>query len=305
MPVPTHDTKETYDRVLNALLNADIETLELLDEATLQSASGAFINKAILAWTAKSTPQELLNVFSSSENAPLITLLIKWSASRIASTTALLSGVIFPIVKYVALLCISAKSRPHPKYARATAAILPIFRLLLVPSADSVDRLKCGFEQLVTLEAARTGLLSSQALADLIRNLPYFVILAGSSLMSDDQRADLADINHSLANLPDFKRASFQHLELLKDVFLSPEWGKINDSRIEQDMIDMLRRIMSDGSTGECRWRMSVLIVRCSLTRRHFRVGRFRSLKCVAEDIFGSRNACRLQKPRSSSQGGF
>jgi mediator of RNA polymerase II transcription subunit 12 len=72
------------------------------------------------------------------------------------------------------------------------------------------------------------------------------LVVLGSIGVPDKTKDQIALFFRDLATIPEFKTAAFRHLALLKDAFLSSNWGKA-DPAVETGMIETLKAIMSEG----------------------------------------------------------
>jgi mediator of RNA polymerase II transcription subunit 12 len=166
---------------------------------------------------------------------------------RRLSTLTLLDNYIYPLWKSFSATLLS--SRPHlsPSQLQAldTTVILVQQLLLTKPPNPAVSPI--GPQEAFIAYTSRSQVLSNHHMPDFIRHLPSLVVL-GSITVPERTRDQISLFFRDLSTIPEFKTAAFRHLSLLKDAFLSSEWGKA-DPAVEGGMIETLKSIMSEGGS--------------------------------------------------------
>ncbi len=222
--------------------------VDVLDQST------DTLDPVVSSWL-DSMPASALQDLLAQENSALIcTFLLSLAAQRRLQTVPVLHKLVYPAWKHAATTAIVASGRLSGSHLRSVDATVVVAQQLLLTTPPNHQLPPVDLRQALIIQTARTKVFDSNNIRDLIRHLPYLVILQTVQGVSDKMRRQIAHLLQTLAMASNFKAAVFRHLELLKSVFLSNEWSQPSfDHSIEAGMVDALKLIMSDGSSGESR----------------------------------------------------
>jgi mediator of RNA polymerase II transcription subunit 12 len=203
--------------------------------------AGFTIDQVVGEWL--ETVQNRFELFSAV--SPLRQLFLILVTRRRLSTLTLLDKHIYVLWKSFSSILLSSRPNLTPAQLQAidTTVILAQQLLLCRPPNPAIPPI--GAQEAFIAYTSRSQVLSNTNMPNLIRHLPYLVVLG--SLSSGQRTKDQISLFfRDLAFIPEFKTAAFRHLALLKDAFLSTSWGKA-PPEVEGGMIDTLKAIMSEG----------------------------------------------------------
>lgn len=210
------------------------------------------MEEVIEVWVKTLSPAALLEMFGKRSAFTICHLLLHLVVQRRITSVPLVTRIVFPILKQASIHALAARGSLPAKYVHSVDVTIAFAQQLLLEIPPDREFPPTTLRQSYVLQTARATLFHRDHVQELIRHLPYLVVLRTASRIGDKLKGHLDILLRDLAMLPAFKTAAFRHLELLKEVFLSSEWSRSSlDSAVEVGMVDALKLIMSDGSTSE------------------------------------------------------
>ena len=224
---------------------AHIEEVDDNTDATLDSVIGK--------WLEDMSQASVLQLLSSRVASPMIEVLLNLIAHRrLRIVPRILEKLVYTIWKLAATSVIASKGRISANTIQAVTSCMVLAQQLLLTTPPNPNLPPINLRQSLVLQTERGTALNGSNVPTLIRHLPFLVILDKARGTPDKVREQISTLLRGLARTPQFKAAAFRHLPILKDAFLSNEWGKPGmDPGVESGMVDALKLIMSQSSSSK------------------------------------------------------
>nr|XP_019008399.1 uncharacterized protein I206_06958 [Kwoniella pini CBS 10737]OCF47180.1 hypothetical protein I206_06958 [Kwoniella pini CBS 10737] len=201
----------------------------------------------IIAWLDTLAPVALIDTLGKRSGSLITHVLLELVIARQLRTLTLLERIVYPIWKHTSNIVLTPRRRLSSKQTQAVGNTINIVAQLLVspplipflPPFDPTN-------SLIAL-AYRQAVFCGFHVQNLIRHLPFLVVLEKSANLSDNSNKTISSTLRCLAMTAEFKTAAFRNLGILKDAFLSTEWSKPSSCHeLEAGMEDTLKLIMSE-----------------------------------------------------------
>jgi mediator of RNA polymerase II transcription subunit 12 len=244
-----------WNAVHRALAAASTKSSELVDAVVghirlISKFADSPVQNILAAWLDTMTVAQKIECLGTKSMPGILLLLLSLVAERQLSPTIILDKLSYPIWQHASALCLSSRPKISGKLQSAIDSSIALAHQLLVVES-SADLPPLNLQQAFVLQTARVEVFRIPSMQALIRHLPHLVVLDTSTHLTEGARAQISRLRRSLASAPEFKTAAFRHLDLLKDVFLSSDWSKkASAPALEAGMVDALKLIMSDGTSG-------------------------------------------------------
>ncbi|RXK36282.1 hypothetical protein M231_06418 [Tremella mesenterica] len=216
----------------------------------LDEQSERTLDDSLAIWLNALSPEERIDIWGQPTAIRLTTFFLTLVARRHLTAVTLLEKFCFPIWNHEASITLAPRPRLLGSHLRTIEHSLTLAQQLLLadpPHAKLPPQTLC---EALIFQTTRSYALSNTRIIELIRHLPHLVVLERSGLLWNRTKRQISAFLQSLAGTPEFKNAAFRHLNLLKDVFLSNEWNRRQDVGLEAGMVETLKMMMSDQSSG-------------------------------------------------------
>ncbi|KAK4684962.1 hypothetical protein P7C73_g5195, partial [Tremellales sp. Uapishka_1] len=210
---------------------------------------GDLLDPVVASWLAGHAASARIELLGRKTSFALSNLVLTLAVRRLLSAATILESMVYPDWKHASSITLSARRLPRNSMNALENTVVIAQQLLLTKEHKHLP--PTTLRESLVLQTTRQKVFSGVKMETLIQHLPYLVVLGTTKTFSEKLKAQISNLLDSLAKTQEFKTAAFRHLDLLKDAFLSSEWSKkSSDPALEAGMVETLKLIMSDGSSG-------------------------------------------------------
>jgi len=250
-----------WSTLVNAFLAPDGARTSSVVEASMahitevDDHTDSTLDSVVASWLEDMLVPSVIDMLALRSAPCLIEILLNLVAKRrLRIVPRLLSRLAYTTWKHAASGVLATKGRLSTKCLRAVEGSMILTQHLLLTTPPNPALPPINLRQSLVMQTERRTAFNATNVPDLIRHLPFLVILDTARTAPERLKQQITDLLQGLARTPQFKAAAFRSLHILKDAFLSNEWSKPGiDPSVEARMVDGLKLIMSQGSSCEIR----------------------------------------------------
>ena len=225
----------------------------------------------VATWLQDKAVPSIIDMLALKSASGLIEILLNLVAKRrLRIVPQMLGRLAYATWKHAASGVLATKGRLSTKNLRAVECSMILTQHLLLTTPPNPALPPINLRQSLVMQTERRTAFDATNVPDLIRHLPFLVILDTARTATERLKQQITDLLQGLARTPQFKAAAFRNLHILKDAFLSNEWSKPGiEPCVEARMVDGLKLIMSQGSSCKLDQRVDIQLTSASTEKLH------------------------------------